>query len=120
MRVSKISHFRMVLKRLKLHQFLMVRNELFPVHKLGCRKGGRNSKISAKKAVFLVRVARQKFNHFGPLEKLLEKSTFVPMEKILPTPIHASMLNYTIFVKNCVVLHHLATQFNNTNAVSKP
>jgi len=30
------------------------------------------------------------------------------------------MLNYTIFIKNCVVLHYLATLFNNSNAVSKP
>jgi len=29
-------------------------------------EGGRNSKISAKKAIFLVRVARQKFHHFRP------------------------------------------------------
>jgi len=26
------------------------------------------------------------------------------------------MSNYTIFVKSCVVLHHLATLFNNINA----
>jgi len=31
---------------------------------------------------------------------------------------HTSMQNYTSFVKNCVVLHHLATLFNNINAVS--
>ena len=30
------------------------------------------------------------------------------------------MQNYTIFVKNGVVLHHLATLFENTNEVSKP
>jgi len=42
MRVSRISLFRMFLKRLKLHQFLMVWNELFAIHELGCRKGGRN------------------------------------------------------------------------------
>ena len=30
------------------------------------------------------------------------------------------MQNYTIFVKNGLVLHHLAALFDNTNAVSKP
>jgi len=30
------------------------------------------------------------------------------------------MQNYTIFGKNGVVFHHLATLFDNTNAVSKP
>jgi len=30
------------------------------------------------------------------------------------------MQNYTIFVKNDVVLHHLVTLFENANAVSKP
>ena len=31
-----------------------------------------------------------------------------------------SMKNYTIFANICVVFHHLATLFNNTNAASKP
>jgi len=34
--------------------------------------------------------------------------------------LHTSMENYTIFVKVDVVLHHLATLFDNTKAVSKP
>jgi len=44
----------MVLKRLKLHHFLIVLHERFPTHKHGCRKRGKNLKISAKKAVLLV------------------------------------------------------------------
>jgi len=44
----------MVLKLLQLHHFLMIWHELFPTNKHGCRKGERNLKISAKKAVFLV------------------------------------------------------------------
>jgi len=120
MRFSKISLFRMVLERLKLYQFLVVCNELLPMHNLGCWKGGRNSKISAKMAVFLVRVARHKFHHSGPPRKTYGRIHWWPLEKILPSSMHTSMLNYTIFVKYCVVLHHLATLFNNTNAVSKP
>jgi len=41
-------------------------------------------------------------------------------EKILPTAMYRNMKNDTIFVKNCDVLHHLATMFINTNAVSNP
>jgi len=33
--------------------------------------------------------------------------------------LHTSMWNYTIFVKNDVALHHLATLFDNTNVISK-
>jgi len=53
-----------VLKRFKLHQFLMLQHERFPTHKHGCRKGGRNLKSSAKKAVILV--SRGK-NQISPL-----------------------------------------------------
>jgi len=49
MRVSKISLFRMVLTRLKFHQFLMVWHELSPIHKLGCRKGAGNRKFQQKR-----------------------------------------------------------------------
>jgi len=45
MRFRKISLLIMVLKRVKLHQFLMVRHERFPTYKHGCRKGGRNLKF---------------------------------------------------------------------------
>ena len=68
----------MVLKLLKLNKFFNGVKRSFSYIQVGCRKGGRNSKISAKKAVFLVRVARQTFHHFGPPRKLLEKSTCGP------------------------------------------
>jgi len=85
-------------------------------------EGGRNLKISAKKGVFLVSSGKQQISPLllPPKEKRLEKSISGPPGKILPTPMHRSMKNYTSFVKNCVVFHHLATLFNNTNAVSKP
>jgi len=65
-RFSKMSLFRMVLKRLKYcnTNFLMVWHELFSIHKQGCRKGGRNLKISAKKPVFLVSSGK---NQISPL-----------------------------------------------------
>jgi len=66
MRFSKIPLFEMVLKRLKLHQFLMVWHELFPTHKHGYRKNGRNVKILAKMAVFLVSSGKNEFHHFWP------------------------------------------------------
>jgi len=77
--------------------------------------------ISAKKVVFLVSSGRKQISPLLPplKEKRLEKSTSAPPGKILPTPIHTSMKNYTIFVKNCVVFHHLATLFNKTNAVKQ-
>jgi len=89
----------MVLKRFKLHQvFDGVARTFSDPH---YRKGSKNSKISAKKATFLVSSAvKTKFQHFWPpLEKLLEKSVSGLLEKILPTPMHTRMQNYTIFVK---------------------
>jgi len=57
----------MVLKRLKLHEFLMVWHELFPTHKHVWRKGGRNLKISAKTAIFLVSSGKKtNFTTFAP------------------------------------------------------
>jgi len=118
MRFSKTSIFKMVLKRLKLHQFLMVWHELFPTHKHGCRNGGRNLKISARLAVFLVSSGKIKFHHFwSPLEKPLEKYTGAPLEHSFQRPCIAKFHH---FCKKCVVFHHLATLFNNTNAASKP
>jgi len=65
-----------------------------------------------------LRVVKTKFHHFWPpAEKLFEKSTGAPPEKH-PFDAHA-LQNYTIFGKNYVVFHRLATLFNNTNAVSK-
>jgi len=54
----------------------------------------------------------------APLEKFFEKSTSALPGKD-PSDAHKH-LKLHHFCKNCVVLHHLATLFNNTNAVSKP
>ena len=55
----------------------MVWHELFPTHKHGCQKGGRDLKISAKMAVFLV-LCGKIFTIVTPLENLLKKSTSTP------------------------------------------
>ena len=120
MRVSKISLFRMVLKRLQLHKFLMVWNERFPSHKLGCGKGGGNSNILAKKVVFLVRVETQKFHHFGPPEKFFGKIHLWPTGKN-PSDAHAhkhAKLHH--FYKKLCGIALSGNLFNNTNTVSKP
>jgi len=84
-------------------------------------EGGQEFENFSKKDCFLSSSDKTKISPlWPPLEKLLEKSTCGPLEKILPTPMHTSMLNYTTFVKNYAVLHHLTALFNNTNAVSKP
>jgi len=100
-RFNKISLFRMVLNAWNYTKFLMVWHEIFPTHKHGYRKGGKNLKISAKKAIFFVSSAvKNIFHHFWPsLEKRLEKSTSSCPGKILPTPMHTSMSNYTICIK---------------------
>jgi len=70
----------------------MVWHELFPTHKHACQKGDGNLTISAKKAVFLVLSGKNQISPlYPPLEKLLEKSTSSPLDKILPTPMHISM-----------------------------
>jgi len=93
----------------------------FSYPQAGYRKGGRNLKISAKKAAFLVSSGKKQISPlFPPFEKLLEKFTSATPGKN-PSDAHAhKYVKNTIFVKNCVVLHHLATLFKNTNAVSKP
>jgi len=64
----------MVLKRLKLHHFLIVLHERFPTHKHGCRKRGKNLKISAKKAVLLVLSGKKQiFHHFCSPRKTFGK-----------------------------------------------
>jgi len=82
----------------------------------------KQNKRKARKSVNTMRNFVKMFDILcpPPKEKRLEKSTSAPPGKILSTPIHTSMKNYTIFVKNCVVFHHLATLFNSTSAVSKP
>ena len=96
----------------------MVWHELFPTPMHGCRKRGKNLKISTKRLFSQFRVLTTKFHCFWPLEKLLEKSISGPSGKI-PSDAHAHKhVKLHRFVKNCVVLHHLATLFNNTNAVS--
>jgi len=55
----------------------------------------------------------------APTYKNFWKNPLVaPLDKFLPTPMHTSMKNDTIFVKNGVVVLHLAKLFNNTNAES--
>jgi len=77
---------------------------------------GRNLKISAKKAVFLVSSGENKIHHFWlSLEKHLEKFT----KSLSNTHAHKHVKLHH-FCQNCVVLHHLVTLFNSTNAVSKP
>ena len=67
-----------MLKHLRLHQFLMGWHELFLYTSMGVG-GGRNLKISAKKAVFLVLSGKKQISPLlGPLEKHLEKSTTSP------------------------------------------
>jgi len=69
--------------------------------------------------MFLVSSAvKTKFHHFWPpIEKGLEKSTSAPPGKN-PSDAHAHKhVKLHHFCKKCVVLHHLATLFNNTNAV---
>jgi len=67
----------MLLKYLKLHQFLVLWHELFLTHRNGCVSGGsRNLKISAKKDFFLVLGDKKQISPLlATLEKLLEKST---------------------------------------------
>jgi len=97
----------MVLEGLKLHQFFMVWHEFFPANKHGCRKGGRNLKISAKKAVFIVSSGENQISPLLPLlVKLLEESTGAPVEKNL-SDVHAQCTQICniipFFVKNSVV-----------------
>jgi len=66
---QNVTNLRMLLSRLKVTPILTVWHELFPIYKHGCRKRDRNSKISAIKAVFLVRVAKHNFHHFGSPSK---------------------------------------------------
>jgi len=74
-------------------------------------------KIPAKKAVFIVVSGKNQFHHFcPPLEKFLKKSTSALLIKSFRRPCTQALHH---FCKNCVVLHHLATLFNNAKAVSK-
>ena len=96
----------------------MVRHEIFPTHKHGYRKGGKNF-ISAKKGYFLSFECGE--NQISPLlypiQKRLETSTSAPPGKY-PSGAHAHKhVKLHHFCKKCVVLHHLAILFNNTNAV---
>ena len=94
----------MVLKGLKLHQFLMVWHERFPPHEHGCRKGDRNMKISAKKAVFLVSSGQKQISPLlAPPRKTFGTIHKCPLRKIRLTPMHTTIQNYIIFVQNCAV-----------------
>ena len=68
---SKISLFRMVLKRLKLHQFLLVWHERFPPQEFG--------NFSKKGCFRSFEWLETNFTTYvPPLERLLEKSTRAP------------------------------------------
>jgi len=82
----------MVLKRFKLHQFLMVWHELFLHTSMGVGRGAGIWNLQQKKAVFLVSSGKKQISPLlAPLEKLLEKSNSALLEKILPTPMHTNM-----------------------------
>jgi len=66
----------------------MVWHELVLTHKHGCRKRGRNLKISAKNIFLVSSVKNQISPLLSPLGKLLEKSTSGPPGKI-PSDAHA-------------------------------
>jgi len=114
-RIQQITLFRMVLKRLKLPQFFNGVARTFPPHKRGCQKRGKNLEISAKKAVFLVSSVKKQISPLlaPPLEKRFEKSTSGSPGKI-SSDAHA---HKHVKFHQLIVLHHLATLFNNTNAV---
>jgi len=110
----------MVLKRLKLLKFFNGVARTFPTHKhMGVGRGPGILNFQQKMLFSLYRVVKTKFHHFwSPVEKLLEKSTSgPPWKNSFRRPCTQAC---KIFVKNCVVLHHLATLFNNTNAVINP
>jgi len=66
----------------------MVWHELFPTLKLGCRKEGRDLRISAKKAVFLVSSGKKQISPLSdPLENFW-KNPLVPHGKN-PSNAHA-------------------------------
>ena len=80
----------MALKRLKLPQIFNVVARTFPTNKHVCRKMGKNLRISAEKAIFLVSRGE---NLISPilaiLETYFEKIDYCPPfppKKILPTP----------------------------------
>jgi len=61
-------------------------------------EGGQEFENFNKTVCFLSSSGKTKISPFlAPLEKRLEKSTCGLFEKILPTPMPTSMLNYTIF-----------------------
>jgi len=67
----------MVLKRLKVPKLFNGVTRTYPTHKhMGFGRGGRNLKISAKNAVFLISSGKKtNFTTFGHHRKILEKST---------------------------------------------
>ena len=69
----------------------MLQHELFPIHKHGCRKGGRNLKSSAEKAVILVSSGENDISPILVTPYDTSPILATPPEKILPTTIHTSM-----------------------------
>jgi len=116
-RFSKISLFRMVVKRLKLHQFLMGSTNSFLHTSMGVGKGTGIWNFQ-QKTVFLVLSGKKQISPLlAPFEKLLKNPQVPPWIKSFRRPCtQAYKLHH--FCKNCVVIYHLATLFNNTNAVS--
>jgi len=81
-----------VLKRFKLHQFFNGVARTFSYAQAWVWERGKNLKISAKKAVFLVSSGKKQISPLlAPHRKIFEKSNSALLEKILPTPMHTSM-----------------------------
>jgi len=94
---------------------------MFPTNKHGCQKRGRNLKFSEKKAVFLASSGKKLISlPLVPLEKPLEKSDSCLLGKIPSDADAHKHAKLHHFFKKCIVLHHVATLLNNTNAVRNP
>ena len=117
----------MVLKRLKLHQFLIVWHKLFPMHKHGCRKG---AGIFQQKRLFSwFRVIKKlhcncnyKFHHFCPPTKTFGKIHNCPPGKN-PSDAHAhEHVKLHQFCKKlcCITPSGNTVQQHQCGTVSKP
>jgi len=83
--------------------------------------GGRNFKISAKNAVLLISSGKKQISPFLALRrKTYWKNPLVaPWKNSFRRP-STEACKMTPFLRKIVVLHHLPTLLNNTNAVSNP
>jgi len=88
MRFSKISLFRTVLKRLKLHQFLNGVARIFPYTQAWVSEVGQEFENFSKKGCFFgFEWQTANYTTFAPpIEKRLEKSTSALLEKSFRRP----------------------------------